>query len=70
VFCTFLITRKGHSGVGVFVYAVHMVWELLQFFQSGHEYASYITELAERLGGCPEEYSVLSVFKKEVGNHR
>jgi len=29
-----------------------------------------ITKLAERLWDCPEEYSVLSVFKKEIGNHR
>jgi plasmid replication initiation protein len=49
---------------------VHVVWELLQFFLSGLEYAVNITELAERLGDCPEEYSVLSVFKKEFGNHR
>lgn len=53
----------------VFVYAVHMVWELLQIFLSGYEYTINITELAERLGDCPEEYSVLSVFKKEVCNH-
>jgi len=39
-----------------FVYAVHVVWELLQFFLSGHEYAMNITELAERPGDCPEEY--------------
>jgi hypothetical protein len=46
-----------------------MVWELLQIFLSGYEYTINITELAERLGDCPEEYSVLSVFKKEVCNH-
>jgi plasmid replication initiation protein len=56
--------------VDVFVYAVHVVSELLLFFLSGHEYAMNTTELAERLGDCPEEYSVLRVFKKEVGNHR
>jgi hypothetical protein len=56
--------------VGVLVYAIYVVWELLQFFQSGHEYAFCITELAEGLVECPEEYSVLSVFKKEVGNYR
>jgi hypothetical protein len=56
--------------VNVFVNAVHVVWELLQFFLSGHEYAMNITELAERLGACPEEYSVCSVFIKEVGSYR
>lgn len=48
----------------MFVYAVHVVWELLQLFLSGHEYAMNITELAERLGDSPEEYSALSVLKK------
>jgi len=56
----------------VFVYAVHVVWELLHLSLSGHEYAMNITELAERLGHCSEEYLVLSlsVLEKEVGNHR
>lgn len=53
-----------------FVYTVHVVWELLQFFLSGHEYAINITELTERPGDCPEDYLVLIVFKKEVHNHR
>jgi hypothetical protein len=52
------------------VYAVHVVWKLLQFFLSGYECVINIMESVERLGDYPVEYCVLSTFNNEVVSHR
>ena len=65
-----LITRKGTQWSGYVFVRCSCGLGTPSVFLSGHEYAMNITELAERPGDWPEEYSVLIVFKKEVHSHR